>query len=323
MRAYVVRRLVLALLVMWVSSVISFALIKLQPGDFLTQYLDDPRISPETVERVRIQLGLDQPVHVQYARWLWGIVTRGDFGYSFATNRPVVSMIWERLGWTVAVAGATFVFSWSVAVPLGILAAVRRSSLAELAVKGVTYLAHAVPDFLAALLLVWLALQLGMTNVGGLFSPRYIDAPWSLAKIRDMLQHLWIPLIAIGFHGVAGLMRLTRANMLDVLGADFVRTARAKGLSERAVLYRHVLRNAINPLISLAGLSLPYLINGTIISSIVLNLPTIGPMLYDALVNKDQYLAMTLLMFSSLMLIVGNLLADIALAWADPRVRYD
>lgn len=323
MRAYVVHRLVLALFVMWVSSVISFALIKLQPGDFLTQYLDDPRISPETVERVRIQLGLDQPVHVQYARWLWGILTRGDFGYSFATNRPVVSMIWERLGWTVAVAGATFVFSWSVAVPLGILAAVRRSSLAELAVKGVTYLAHAVPDFLAALLLVWLALQLGMTNVGGLFSPRYIDAPWSLAKIRDMLQHLWIPLIAIGFHGVAGLMRLTRANMLDVLGADFVRTARAKGLSERAVLYRHVLRNAINPLISLAGLSLPYLINGTIISSIVLNLPTIGPMLYDALVNKDQYLAMTLLMFSSLMLIVGNLLADIALAWADPRVRYD
>lgn len=323
MRAFVIHRVLLALLVLWISSAISFLIIKMQPGDFLTQYLDDPRISPETVERVRVQLGLDQPLYLQYGRWLWGIVSRGDFGYSFVTNRPVVSMIWERMGWTVAVAGATFVFSWCVAIPLGILAAVRRSTGAELAVKGVTYLAHAVPDFLAALLLVWLALQMGMTSVGGLFSPRYIDAPWSLAKLRDMLAHLWIPLIAIGFHGVAGLMRLTRANILDVLGADFVRTARAKGLGERTVLYRHVLRNAINPLISLAGLSLPYLINGTIISSIVLNLPTIGPMLYDALVNKDQYLAMTLLLFSSLMLIVGNLLADIALAWADPRVRYD
>lgn len=311
------------LLVLWISSIISFITIKLQPGDFLTQYLDDPRISPETVERVRVQLGLDRPLYVQYARWVQGILTRGDFGYSFATSRPVVSMIWERLGWTVAVAGATFAFSWAVAVPLGVFTALRRNSATEFMVQAVTYLGHAVPDFLAALLLVWLALRSGSTNVGGLFSARYIDAPWGWAKFRDLLGHLWIPLIAIGFHGVAGLMRLTRANFLDVLGADYVRTARAKGLPERLVIYKHVLRNAINPLISLAGLSLPYLINGTIISSIVLNLPTIGPLLYDALINKDQYLAMTLLLFSSLLLMIGNLLADVALAWVDPRVRYD
>jgi peptide/nickel transport system permease protein len=156
-----------------------------------------------------------------------------------------------------------------------------------------------------------------------LFSPQYIDAPWSVAKVQDMLAHLWIPLIAIGLDGVAGLMRQMRASMLDVLNQDYIRTARAKGLAPRRVIWRHAIRNAVNPLISIAGLSLPQLISGTIIASIVLNLPTIGPFLYDSLLNKDQYVAMTLLLFSALLLLIGNLLADIALAATDPRIRYE
>ncbi|HLU82991.1 MAG TPA: ABC transporter permease, partial [Trueperaceae bacterium] len=167
-----------------------------------------------------------------------------------------------------------------------------------------------------------LVLQTGGTNVGGLFSPRYIAAPWSWDKLVDFLNHMWIPILAIGTNSIAGVMRQMRANLLDVLNADYVRTARSKGISERRVINRHAVRNAINPLVSLAGISLPELINGTIIASIVLNLPTIGPLLYDSLVNKDQYVAMALLLLSSLLLIVGNLLADLALAWVDPRIRY-
>ena len=167
-----------------------------------------------------------------------------------------------------------------------------------------------------------LVLRLGGTNVGGLFSPHYIDAPWSWARVLDLLNHLWIPVVAVGLEGVAGLMRQMRASMLDVLGQDYVRTARAKGARPQQVIWRHAVRNAINPLISLAGLSLPTLISGTIIISIVLNLPTIGPLLYDSLINKDQYMALTLLMMSAFLLLIGNLLSDIALAWADPRVRY-
>ena len=180
-----------------------------------------------------------------------------------------------------------------------------------------------MPDFLIALLLIALVLQTGGTQVGGLSSPKYIGAPWSWDKFLDFLNHMWIPILAIGTTGVASVMRQMRANLLDVLNADYVRTARSKGLPERRVINRHAVRTAINPLISMLGLSLPELINGTIIASIVLNLPTIGPLLYDSLLAKDQYVAMSLLLLASALLMVGNLLADLALAWVDPRIRYD
>jgi peptide/nickel transport system permease protein len=275
------------------------------------------------VATIKRQFGLDQPAHIQYLRWLQGIITRGDFGYSFLNGRPVGSLIWERVGWTVFLALLTIVGTWLIAIPLGIYTALRPRGGAATFVNLISYLGQAVPDFLLALLLIALVLSRGGTNVGGLFSPDYIGVPWSWARLRDMLAHLWIPLAAISLEGVAGLMRQMRAKLLDVLGADYVRTARAKGAPESRVIWKHAVRNAINPLISLAGLSLPSLISSTILVSIVLNLPTIGPFLYDSLLNKDQYVVTTLLLISSLLLMVGNLLADLALAWADPRIRYE
>ena len=322
MFSYIVRRTLGVIPTLFFVSVVSFAVIQLQPGSFTDRYLEDPRISQETVARINAQLGLDKPAYEQYFRWVGGIITRGDFGYSFFANRPVSSLIGERLVWTIVVAGVTMLFSWLIAIPLGIYTAVHRNGFTDALASFIGYIGLAVPDFLVALLLVALVLNLGGTQVGGLFSPPFIGAPWSVAKLLDLLNHLWIPVLAIGTAGVAALMRQMRANLLDVLNADFVRTARAKGLKERRVTNRHAVRNAINPLISIAGLSLPELLNGTIITAIVLNLPTIGPLLYNSLLAKDQYVAMTLLLFSSLLLMIGNLLADIALAWADPRIRY-
>ncbi|CAN5907619.1 ABC transporter permease [soil metagenome] len=322
MFTYLLRRILVVIPTLFLVSVVCFTVIQLQPGSFTDRYLEDPRFSKETVARISAQLGLDRKPHEQYARWVWGIVTRGDFGYSFFANRPVVTMIGERLVWTVVIASITMLFSWLIAVPLGIYTAVHRNGFTDAVASFVGYIGLAIPDFLAALLLVALVLNSGGTQVGGLFSSQYIGAPWSVAKVLDLLNHLWIPVLAIGTAGIAFVMRQMRANLLDVLSADYVRTARAKGLTDRRVTYRHAVRNAINPLITLAGLSLPELINGTIIVAIVLNLPTIGPLLYDSLLAKDQYVAMTLLLFSSLLLIIGNLLADLALAWTDPRIRY-
>ena len=322
MFSYTLRRILVIFPTLFLVSVVSFGVIQLQPGSFTDRYLEDPRFSAETVARINAQLGLDKPVWEQYGRWVWGIVTRGDFGYSFFANRPVESIIGERLGWTIVVAGTTMLFSWLVAIPLGIYTAVNRNGFTDFIASFVGYIGLAIPDFFVALLLVSLVLNMGGTQVGGLFSPQYIGAPWSWGKFLDFLNHMWIPVLAIGTAGIAILMRQMRANLLDVLSADYVRTARAKGVKPRVVTNRHAVRNAINPLISIAGLSLPELLNGTIITAIVLNLPTIGPLLYDSLLSKDQYVAMTLLLFSSLLLMLGNLLADLALAWADPRIRY-
>lgn len=323
MLTYALRRILGMIPTLLLISAVCFVVINLQPGSFLDQYLEDPRVTPETVAAITRQLGLDQPAWVQYVTWVKGIVLHGDFGFSFANGRPVSSLIWERLGWTVFLAVLTLVVSWAIAIPLGIYTAINRYGPAATVANFLGYVSLATPDFLVALLLIALVLNLGGTNVGGLFSPDMIDAPWSGARVLDLLNHLWIPMIAIGLEGVAGLMRQMRASTLDVINQDYVRTARSKGLDERTVLWRHAVRNAINPLISLAGLSLPSLISGTIIASIVLNLPTIGPFLYDSLLNKDQYVAMTLLLFSAALLLIGNLLADLALAWSDPRVRFE
>ncbi len=323
MFSYLVRRVLIMLPTLVLVSVVCFAVIQAAPGSFTDRYLEDPRMGPEAVARINAQLGLDRPLYEQYLRWVGGIVTRLDFGYSFFANRPVSTVIGERLLWTIVVAGVTMFFSWLVAVPLGIFTALKRNGFTDAVASFIGYVGLAVPDFLIALLLIALVLQAGGTQVGGLFSPRFIGAPWSWAKLLDFLDHMWIPILAIGTTGVASVMRQMRANLLDVLNADYVRTARSKGLAERRVINRHAVRTAINPLVSMLGLSLPELINGTIIASIVLNLPTIGPLLYDSLLAKDQYVAMSLLLLASLLLMVGNLLADVALAWVDPRIRYD
>ena len=304
-------------------SIVSFGVVRLQPGEFGSQFLDSPRVTAETVEAMRSRYGLDQPAYVQYITWVKGIVTEGDFGYSFAYNRPVSGLIWERLGWTVVVAGATILFTWTLAIPIGIYSATHQYSIFDYFFTFFGFIGISIPNFFLALLLMYFVLAMGGTAVGGLFSREFIGAPWSIAKVIDLLKHIWIPLIAIGTAGMAGIMRQMRGNLLDVLGEQYIYTARSKGLHERTVIYKHAVRNAINPLISMLGMQLPMLISGTIITAIVLNLPTMGPFFYDALLNHDQYLVMTFLMFSAFLLLIGNLLADIMLAWTDPRIRYD
>lgn len=319
---YTIKRILLIIPTLFLVSLVCFAVIYLQPGSFTDQYLEDPRMNPQTVERIRVRLGLDRPAHEQYALWVWGIVSRGDFGYSFFANRPVANIVRDYLPWTVLVAGLSMLFAWLAAIPLGIYTALHRNGITDAIASFIGYIGLAMPDFLIALLLVFWVLRAGGTNVGGLFATQYIGEGWSWGKVFSLANHLWIPILAIGTANIAVIMRQMRANLLDTLSADYVRTARAKGQREDIVINRHAVRNAINPLISMAGLSLPELINGTIITSIVLNLPTIGLELYNALRAQDQYVAMTLLLFSSLLLMVGNLLADLALAWADPRIRH-
>jgi peptide/nickel transport system permease protein len=304
-------------------SILSFTVIKLQPGEFGSQYFSNPRVSPETVENLRARLGLDQPAYMQYLTWVKGIITEGDFGYSFAYKRPVAELIWERMGWTVVVAGSTILFTWVLAIPIGIFSATHKYSIFDYVFTFIGFIGISVPNFFMALLLMYLVLSMGGTEVGGLFSQQYIGAPWSIAKVIDLLKHIWIPLIAIGTAGMAGILRQMRGNLLDILGEQYVQTARAKGLNENVVIYKHAVRNAINPLISMFGMQLPKLISGTIISAIVLNLPTMGPFFYDALINQDQYLVMTFLMFSAFMMLIGNLIADLLLALVDPRIRLD
>jgi len=323
MMNYILRRFLYMIPLMILISILSFTVIKLQPGEFGSQYFSNPRVSPETVENLRARLGLDQPAYMQYLTWVKGIITEGDFGYSFAYKRPVAELIWERMGWTVVVAGSTILFTWVLAVPIGIFSATHKYSIFDYVFTFIGFIGISVPNFFMALLLMYLVLSMGGTEVGGLFSQQYIGAPWSIAKVIDLLKHIWIPLIAIGTAGMAGILRQMRGNLLDILGEQYVQTARAKGLNENVVIYKHAVRNAINPLISMFGMQLPKLISGTIISAIVLNLPTMGPFFYDALINQDQYLVMTFLMFSAFMMLIGNLIADLLLALVDPRIRLD
>lgn len=305
---------------MFLISVICFIVTELQPGDFLSQYLENPRISPEQIETLRRELALDKPAYERYLIWIKNIFLKGDFGYSFSYQRPVVELIWERLGWTVAIALFTIGFQWLIAIPMGIYSAFHPYTVSDYTLTVLGFIGLSIPEFFMALVLMYLILRLGGTAVGGLFSPQFIGAPWSWDKFVDLLNHIWLPIIVVGISGLAGLMRIMRGNMLDIMGSPFVTSLRARGLEER-VVRRHVVKNALNPLVSIAGMELPNIFSGTIIASIVLNLPTIGPFFYNALLNHDQYLVMTFLMFIALITQIGNLLADIALALLDPRIR--
>ncbi|HEY8542296.1 MAG TPA: ABC transporter permease, partial [Pseudothermotoga sp.] len=287
---------------------------------FLSQYLENPRISPEQIETLRRELALDKPAYERYLIWVKNIIFKGDFGYSFSYQRPVVELIWERLGWTVAIALFTIGFQWLIAVPMGIYSAFHPYTISDYTLTVIGFVGLSIPEFFMALVLMYLILRLGGTAVGGLFSPQFIGAPWSWEKFLDLLNHIWLPIIVVGISGLAGLMRIMRGNMLDIMGSPFVTSLRARGLDEK-VVKRHIVKNALNPLVSIAGMELPNIFSGTIIASIVLNLPTIGPFFYNALLNHDQYLVMTFLMFIALITQIGNLLADIALALLDPRIR--
>ncbi len=329
MSTYIIRRILLAIPTLIAISIIAFIIIQLPPGDYLDQKIaqmeqqfgDSSSIAQ--ADALRHRYGLDRPMPQRYLKWVSGFV-RGDFGESFRYEREVKDLIWERLGFTVLLSVGSLIFIYLTAIPLGIYSATHKYHWSDNMLTFLAFLGMSLPGFLIALAIIVIVYKVFGVPLFGLFSPYYQSQPgWSPAKVVDLIKHLWVPIIVISLNGTAGLMRVMRGNLLDVLGEPFVRTARAKGLKESAVVVKHAARIAINPLISMLGMSLPEILSGTTIVSIVANLPTVGPLLLQALQDQDMYLAGTLLLFMSLLLIVGNLLADIALAWADPRIRYE
>lgn len=326
MPAYIVKRLAQMVPLLIGISIISFAVINLPPGDFLTirmlelETMGD-RTARAEMELWRTRFGLDRPLWQQY--WLWvSNFVRGDFGRSFDFEQDVRKLIGERLLLTVILAGATMLFTWVVAIPIGIFSATRQYSVGDHLFSFVAFIGMATPNFLLALLLLYIGVVHFGLSPGGLFSPEFVGAPWSIARVVDLLKHLWVPVVVLGTAGTAGLVRIMRGNLLDILGQAFVRTARAKGLREKIVVYKHAVRVAINPLITIAGWQLPVIISGEAIVGVILNLPTNGPLFLRAIMVQDMHLAGTFLVFGSLLLVVGNLLADVALTLVDPRIRY-
>jgi len=308
-------------------SVIVFVVIQLPPGDIVTSTLDrlqaqGVEISAEQVQNLRAQYKLDKPMVLQYLYWIGNFVT-GDMGYSYLYSRPVNELVWERLGYTLLISISALLFTWAIAVPAGMFSAVRQYSVGDYVLTTVMLVGLATPSFLLALLAMYAGYEWFGISIGGLFSPEYRDAPWSLARVGDFLSHLWIPMIVVGLGGTASTMRILRANLLDELNKPYVVTARAKGVPPIKLLIKYPLRIAINPFISTIGLLLPVLISGEAIVSIVLNLPTTGPALIQAIVNQDMYLAGSFLMLLAILTVVGMLLSDLLLAWADPRIRYE
>jgi peptide/nickel transport system permease protein len=327
MAQYATRRVMLMVVTLFLISVLSFIIIQLPPGDFLTAYIERMEEAglqrdQATIDALKKRYGLDQPAYMQYLKWMGGMF-HGDFGQSFLMNRPVRELIGERLALTVSVSFAALIFQWIVAMPIGIYSAVKQYSPGDYAFTFMGFIGLAIPDFMLALILVWVAFQLFGVNLGGLFSVDYADAPWNWAKIADMLKHLWLPMIVLGTAGTAGLIRILRANLLDELHKPYVTTARAKGLRERRVVLKYPVRVALNPFISTIGWTLPALVSGSTIVSIVLSLPTSGPLLYQALMMQDMYLAGTFILMVSSLTVIGTFLSDILLAWIDPRIRFE
>ena len=327
MQRFIFQRFLYMIVTMFFVSVMGFIIITLPPGSYLDVYraqleAQGTSTTERQLQAVVQRYGLDQPLHVQYWKWVSGFV-RGDFGRSFQYNRDVSELIWERLGLTVLISICTLIFTWVVAIPIGIYSATHQYSTSDHIFTTVGLIGLSIPNFLLALIFMVVASMVFNQSVGGLFSPEYVDAPWSAAKLVDLLKHLWIPVVVVGTSGTAGLIRMMRGNLLDVLKMAYVTTARAKGLKETRVIWIHALRNAIHPLIMILGTSLPSIISGATSVSIVLSLPTSGPIYFAALRQQDMYLAGTFLVFLAGMLVIGNFLADILLVWVDPRVRYD
>lgn len=296
MLQYIIRRILYMIPTLFVISIVSFIIIQLPPGDYLTSLVATMASTGETIDRAQLvaleqRYGLGQPIYVQYWKWISGILLRGDFGQSFEWNQPVSALIWGRLALTFVLSLATLIFTWFVAFPIGIYSAVRQYSLGDYLFTVIGYIGLAIPNFLLALVLMYIAFKYFNQSVGGLFSPEFQEAGWSMAKVWDLLKHLWIPVVIIGTAGTAGLIRIMRANLLDELHKPYVVTARAKGLPETRVLLKYPVRMALNPFVSTVGWTLPTLVSGAAIVSIVLSLPTTGPLLFRALMSQDMYLA--------------------------------
>lgn len=327
MLKYIAWRILMMIPTLFAISIVSFLIIQLPPGDFLTSYLAQltsmgETVSEEVIEALRARYGLGSPVYVQYWTWITGIITQGDFGMSLLWGRPVSELLWERVSLTVMVSASSVLFIWVVAIPIGIYSAVRQYSIGDYIFTFLGFLGLATPPFMLALIALWIVFVSTGSVLVGLFSPEFIDAPWSFGKALDLLAHLWIPMVILGTAGTAGTIRVIRAQMLDELHKPYVVTARAKGVSELKLLFKYPVRIALNPFFSTLGWLLPRLIAGEILVSIVLNLPTTGPLLLGALTNQDMYLAGSFMLILSTLTVIGTLISDILLAWVDPRIRY-
>ena len=326
MLGFIGRRIVMMIPTLIAVSIISFVIIQLPPGDFLTTYIVQLRAAGDLVDEQEIQAlesryGLDQPIYVQYFRWITNM-TRGDFGHSMDWGRPVGDLIWDRLMLTVLLSTATLLFTWALAFPIGVLSAVKQYSLWDYFFTFVSFLGVATPNFLLALVLMWVAFSQFGQSVGGLFSPEYVTAPWSWDRVKDLIDHLWIPMVILGTASTAGLIRVMRANLLDELHKPYVLTARSKGLSEFKLLIKYPLRAALNPFVSSIGWILPSLVSGSTIVAVVLSLPTSGPLYLRALRSQDMFLAGTFMLMLSSLTVIGTLVSDVLLAWLDPRIRF-
>ncbi len=327
MWSFMLRRILLLVPTLFVISIVSFTIIQLPPGDFLTNYVSNLAQSGESaneaqVASLRARYGLDQPVYVQYAHWIGGVL-HGDFGQSFTYNKPVGTLIWERLGMTLFIALLTIAVTWLIAIPIGIYSATHPYSFLDYFFTFLGFIGMATPPFVLALLLMYASYVWFGTSVGGLFSDLYADAPWSLGKVWDLVKHLWAPVLVLAVGGTTAMVRTLRANLLDQLELPYVVTARAKGLSEWRLLLKYPVRLAINPLVSTIGWMLPTLISGSTIVSMVLSLPTDGPLMITALMEQDMYLAGSFVMIMSVLTVIGTLLSDLLLAWVDPRIRLE
>ena len=336
---YIVRRLLLAVLSMWLISILAFVIIELPEGDWLDIYLknlvdEGHPMSPESERDMRRYYGVDQPILFRYLSWSWNLL-HGDAGWSYMPThstvrgdgmtliaRPVIGIVMDRLYLTIALTGFTVAVTWVLAIPIGIYSAVRHNSIGDYTFTFFGFMGLAVPDFLLGLLLMYIAFAYFDQSVGGLFSGQFIDAPWSLARLWDLLKHLWIPAIVLGTAGTASLIRVLRNNLLDELRKPYVVTARSKGLSGLRTVLKYPLRVAINPLLSTIGYLLPALFSGSVIVSLVLGLSTIGPVLLTAITIQDTYLAGFIVLMLGVLTVLGTLISDLALAWADPRIRY-
>ncbi len=320
---YIAKRLLQALLTLLLASALSFLIIQLAPGNYLDTLRQNPQISPERIEELKLQFGLDKPPIVQYGRWLWRVVTRFDFGTSFVYFRPVSSLILERIPATLLLAISSIIITWAIAIPLGVIGAVRQNQLTDRVLRVTSYIGQGFPSFITALiLLIFAQLTSPLFPVGGMTSINHADLT-PIGKVLDIAWHMILPTLALSITSFAGLQRLTRGELLDVLRQDYIQTARAKGLPENKVIYVHALRNAINPLITLLGFQFASLLGGAFIAEFFFNWPGLGRLILQAVIAQDIYLVMASLIMGAVMLIIGNLLADIALKFVDPRIRLE
>jgi len=324
---FIINRLGQMVVMLVIISIVSFVIIELPPGDYLSSYIsmlqrEGAVVSHAEIENLRKYFGLDQPMVVRYFSWIWNIVSAGNFGWSFGWDRPVSSVIGDRIGMTMMLSLVTLVFVWAVAVPIAIYSATHQYSAIDYLTTFLGYIGLAIPNFLIALVLVWVSLVYFGVPVTGLVGEEYMTAAWSFDKVLSMLSRIWIPIVVIGTSSTAVLIRVLRGSVLDELNKQYVVTARAKGVSEGKLLLKYPVRVAINPLISTIGWTLPALISSESITGIVLNLPTTGPMLYNALITQDMYLAASFILILSALTVFGTFLSDILLAIVDPRIRY-